>query len=88
VGLLGAAALLFALVQGLVASGQEGGETFADNLALSVPILLFFVCGILALLTGVVGIIRSNEQSVFVFLAALIGLVVLVFLIGELAVWE
>lgn len=84
VGLLAAAALLFAAAQGLVASGQRGGETFTDNLALSIPLLLMTVCAVLAFLMGIVGIVRSKERSVFVFLATLIGLVVLVFMIGEL----
>ncbi|MFH1560592.1 MAG: hypothetical protein ABID84_04190 [Chloroflexota bacterium] len=83
VGLGAGFILLFLLFLGLVASGQRGGETFWDNLLLSIPFLLAAGCAILALLVGVFGIVMWRDRSVLVFLASAIGLVVLVFVAGE-----
>jgi hypothetical protein len=68
----------------LVASGQRGGDTFFSNLALTTPMLLGGVSGVSALATGIIGIVKSGERSVFVFLAAAIGLFVLIFSLGEI----
>ncbi len=84
VGLIVIFFLLFATFQLLVASGQRGGETFLDNLVLTVPVFLMGICGVLSFFTGVAGIIRSKERSVLVFLASLVGLFVLIFLLGEI----
>ncbi|OGY25560.1 MAG: hypothetical protein A2Z24_01735 [Candidatus Woykebacteria bacterium RBG_16_44_10] len=62
---------------------QEGGETFLDNLWISIPMLGAGAVAIAAFFTGVVAIVRNKERSVFVFLAALIGLLVLIFVLGE-----
>ena len=67
----------------LVASGQRGGETFFSNLILTIPMLIAGVSGISAFVTGLIGIIKSRERSVIVYLAALIGLFVLLFWLGE-----
>jgi hypothetical protein len=67
----------------LVASGQRGGETFFDNLVLTIPILLAGASGVLALFTGLIAVIGKRERSILVFLAVLIGLLVLLFGLGE-----
>jgi len=68
----------------LVASGQRGGETFFSNLALTIPMLLAGSCGVAAFVTGLIGIIKSRERAILVYLAAGIGLFVLFFLLGEI----
>jgi len=76
--------LFFVLFQLLVASGQRGGETFFSNLALTIPILLAGISGVSVFITGIIGIIKSKERSVFVFLTTMIGFLVLIFWLGEI----
>ena len=76
--------VLLGVFQLLVASGQRGGETFFSNLILTIPMLIAGVSGVSAFVTGLIGIIKSRERSVIVYLAALIGLFVLLFGIGEI----
>jgi hypothetical protein len=83
VGLIGGLFLFLALLVILAASGQRGGETFSSNLALAVPGLLAATCGIAAFFTGIIAVIKSKERAVLVFLAAFIGLDVLLFCLGE-----
>ena len=83
-GLIVAFGLFLVSFQLLVASGQRGGDTFFSNLMLTVPILLAGTSGVSAFLTGLIGIIRSKERSVLVYLATAIGLFVLLFLLGEI----
>jgi len=83
-GLIIAFLLFFAVFLILVASGQRGGDTFFSNLALTIPMLLAGVSGVSALVTGIIGIVKSRERSVLVFLATAIGLFVLVFSLGEI----
>ena len=54
------------------------------NLALAIPMLLAAVSGVSALVTGIIGIVKSRERSVLVFLATVIGLFVLIFSLGEI----
>lgn len=75
---------LFILFQVLVALGQRGGETFFSNLVLTIPIILSGLSGVLAFLTGILGIIRSRERSILVFLSTMIGFFVLLFILGEI----
>ena len=66
--------------------GQTGGETFFDNLWISIPMLSAGVAAIAAFFTGIVSIWKSKERAVLVFIASLIGLLVLWFVIGEVVV--
>ena len=68
----------------LVATGQRGGDTFFSNLALSIPMLIAGISGILAFFTGIVGIIFKKDRSLLVIFATIIGLFVLFFAAGEL----
>jgi hypothetical protein len=86
VGLIGGLILFFALMVLLVASGQRGGDTFFSNLALSIPGLLAGACGIAAFFTGAIAVTLSRERSGLVFLAVIIGLLVLIFCLGEFLV--
>jgi hypothetical protein len=45
--------------------------------------LIAGVCGVAAFVTGLIGIIKSKERSILVYLAILIGLEILVFGLGE-----
>ena len=81
---LGLFFVFFILAQIIVASGQEGGETFFSNLYISIPMTLTALSGVLAFFLGIIGIIKSKERSPLVFIAALIGLLILGFAAGEL----
>jgi predicted Abi (CAAX) family protease len=85
-GLIVAFILFFVLFLILVASGQRGGETFFSNLLLTVPMLLAGTCGVAAFVTGLIGIIKSKERSILVYLAIFIGFDILVFCLGEVLV--
>ncbi len=83
IGLIIAFFLFFAVFLILIALGQRGGDTFFSNLALTIPMLLAGVSSVSALVTGIIGIVKSRERSVLVFLATAIGLIVLIFSLGE-----
>ena len=71
-GLIAAFFVLFIIFQILVATGQQGVETFFDNLLLSIPISIAAACGLAAFVTGLIGVVRSKERSIIVYLAILI----------------
>ena len=75
--------ILLVIVQLIVASGQTGGETFFDNLYISIPMFLAGIAGVLSFVLGIIGIIKSKERSALVFISSLIGLLILVFAVGE-----
>ncbi|MHB8606189.1 MAG: hypothetical protein ACYDCK_13145 [Thermoplasmatota archaeon] len=85
-GLLAAAVATFILVQLIVASGQRGGDTFLDNLWISVPALAAGVAGIAAGIVGALAVLRKHERGGLVFAAIAIATVILVFVAGELVV--
>jgi hypothetical protein len=78
--------LLFITFQVLVASGQRGADTFFSNLALSVPMLIAGISGISAFFTGIIGIIKSKDGSVLVFVSTVLGFLILLFVLGEFLV--
>ena len=80
--------LLIGLSMILVALGQRGGDTFLGNLYLAIPGLLAVLCSTLALLSGMVSIVRSKERSPLVFLSTLIGLLATIFWVMEIIVGE
>ncbi len=82
-GLFAGLVICFLVARILVASGQEGGETFFSNLSISVPTLLAGLSGIAALFTGIIGIAKSKERAVIVFITTIIGFFVLAFVLGE-----
>lgn len=67
----------------VVASGQAGGDTIFDNLYISIPMLLAGLSGIAAFVVGLISIVKSKERSPLVYIATLIGLLIVVFLAGE-----
>ena len=68
----------------LVASGQRGGATFFSNPILTVPILFAATSGIAAFVTGLISIVKRKERAISVYVAVAFGLVVLVFVLGEI----
>jgi len=67
----------------IVLGHQEGGEGFFSNLFIAIPVVLAGLSGVAAFFTGIIGIVKDKERSVFVFLAVLFGLFVLLFVLGE-----
>lgn len=76
--------VFFVIMQIFVFLGMRGGETFFDNLPLSMCALFMFLCGVGSFVLGVVSILRYKERSIIIFISAIIGLLVLLFLLGEL----
>lgn len=83
VGLLVAFFLSLVSLRTLVAFGEEGGEKLFSNPALAVTGILAGASAVLAFVAGISSILRSRERSPLVFVAAAIGLLVLLFLLGE-----
>jgi len=65
---------------------QEGGETFFDNLWISIPMLNAVASAIAAFITGIIAIIKNKERSILVIITTVIGLLVLWFVVGEILV--
>ena len=78
VGVLGFVAMVVS-----VASGQEGGDTFADNWWISGPAFVAGAGLVAAFGTGLFAIVGRRERGVAVIVATLIGLVVTLFVVGE-----
>ena len=66
-----------------IALGERGGETFFSNLLLAIPGLSAAASGILAFITGISAIIRQKERALLVCVATSIGMLLMLFLIGE-----
>ena len=49
----------------------------------ALPMLAGFICGIAAFFTGIIGIIRKKDHSVFVFLSTAMGFLVLLWCLAE-----
>jgi len=83
-GLIIVAFLLFVVFLIEVASGFRGGDTldFSDLWA-GIPMLLAGVSAISSMVTGIIGIVKSKERSILVFLASAIGLFALLLVAGE-----
>ena len=85
VGFVIAFFLLLATVMFVVSVlGQEGGKTFFDNLWISIPMLGAGAAAIAAFIVGIIAIIKNKERSILVIIAALIGLLVSWFVVGEI----
>ena len=85
VGLV-AAFFIFMVVFFLVAaSGQKGGAAFFSNLALAFPITLAAASGLAGLVTGLLGVIREQERALTVYFAIMVGIVVVLWGISEIA---
>jgi len=76
--------LLLAIFYLVANSGQRGGDTFFSNLWLATPILIAGASGILAFITGIIGVVKYRERSVLVFISIVLGFFVLLFILGEI----
>jgi len=81
--------VLFILVQITAAVGRNQGAFDSDSfnayqILIPITIIPAGICGIAAFLTGIVSIVKSKERSVSVILATAIGLLVLIFVLGEI----
>ena len=84
VGLIIAFCLLLATTMFVVqVLGQEGGKTFFDSPAISIPMLGAGTSAVAAFFTGIVSIWKYKERAILVFAASIIGLLVLLFVVGE-----
>ncbi len=84
VGSMAAFFLSLIVLQLLIAFGQRGGDTFFSNLLLAIPGLLAGIFGISAFTAGTIAIIRSKERSILTYIAVIIGLLVLAFVMAEI----
>ena len=66
-----------------VGTGQEGGETFTDNWWISGPAVVAALGVVGAVAPGLFAILRRCERATPVLLATAIGVIVTLFLIGE-----
>jgi len=64
--------------------GERGGDTFFNNLKLTIPIVVAGISGISAFFIGLISIIKNRERSVFVFMATLLGFFVLLWVLAEI----
>lgn len=60
-----------------------GGETFFDNIPLALTMLGAGLSGASAFVVGLFGVIKQRERSALVYVAMLIGFLVLAFALGE-----
>ncbi len=83
--------LIAAFVAGLslfglaVAVGQRGGDGFFDNMWLTGPMLFAFAAAVAAAATGLVAMVGRGERAVSVLLAFVVGALVTVFGVLEVA---
>ena len=81
--------VLFLILLGIgvfesVVLGQSGGKTIFDNLWLGIPMVGAFIAAFASFLIGIVSIFTKQERSVLVYLAAAVGLLISIFVLGEL----
>jgi len=66
-----------------VPSGRTLLEDIAQRPVLALTMLSGMIAGILAFLTGILAIRKHKERAVFVYLSTVIGMVLILFLFGE-----
>jgi hypothetical protein len=70
----------------ILGPNDQNYEAFFDAWWLAIPLLLAGACGTMALVTGLISIIRSRERALLVFASSFIGLNVTFFWLGEILV--
>lgn len=81
--LLAAHVVLMLIFNGLVLSGQRGGDTFFSNLWLTIPFLIAGVAAISGAVIAAYAVIARHERSIFLWIAITIGLFIGMFALGE-----
>jgi hypothetical protein len=84
--LLAGAAGLLILARSMAAGGATGGDTFLDNPPLAFSMLGAALCTLFAGGASGLAVFRRGERSLVSLLTFLLGLLVLVFLIGEIVI--
>ena len=84
VGLALAFFVLLGVSTGLAAMGQPGGDTFLANQWLSLTMLAAASAALAGAVCAAVAIFRKGERSLLVIGALLLGLLLLVFVLGEM----
>jgi tellurite resistance protein TehA-like permease len=80
IGLAAVFILLSILFSVLTALGGVGPDPVA---LIVIATVIFGISGIAAFITALISIIKSKERSILVFLAAVVGLFCLFFVLGE-----
>jgi hypothetical protein len=75
--------LLFTTVIVVGLFNQEGGKTFIDNLYISIPMFSAFGSAIAAFVIGVVSVWKYKERALIIAIPIIIGLLVTLFILGE-----
>lgn len=68
----------------MVAFGQEGGDTLLDNPLLALGGITLALSGISAFVSGVIATFKYKDRSLLVFVSTAIGLLITLFLLGEI----
>lgn len=85
VGLIAAFAGGLSFFAVAVWAGERGGDEFLDNMWLTGPMLFAFAAAVGATVTGLMAVVGKKERAVPVYLAALVGGLVTIFGIVEVA---
>jgi|SRR3989344_4318157 len=62
---------------------QEGGKTLLDNLFISIPMISGVLSAIAAFVTGVISVWKYKERSLAVIVPIATGLLIALFILGE-----
>lgn len=69
-------------------SSVPAGDSILSDIsgrpALALSMLAALLCGVSAFVSGVVAIIKNKERAILVFISSLIGLLLILFLLGEI----
>jgi len=66
-----------------VPAGSTILEDIAKRPALALTMLAGMIAGILAFIVGLIAIIKQNERALLVYVATSVGMLLILFLIGE-----
>jgi len=67
-----------------VSAGKTILQDIVTRPGIALPMLIGFVCGIVAFFTGIIGIIRKKDHSVLVFLSTAMGFLMVLWCLAEI----
>lgn len=76
--------VVFIVCLGLLSLFAIWGQTFHDNLWLTIPVSLVYGTGISALIVGLISIVAKGERSFLVYFAVGISLLFIIFETGDI----